>query len=201
MALTKIIPISQVSEFKTGDILQTTSVVPFVRHYAIIFYKDNIGYVADNSFTDGCIRIFTLSQYQEDQDIVGIIRTPNTLNITDELIEQKISEHKPKGYRFFTFNCENFIRDICGCQFGLDQRIVYLGIIPAIIILSGIAGYFTFRDKKIGGGFGAVLTIAIVILAGIIGQKIVKHLRDTCPDGQLRMFSNGSCEIPLKPIT
>ena len=122
-----LIPYTKDTVLQTGDILQTASVVPFIKHYAIFYYdKDGKPTVADNSFLSGKLDTFPEDGYKAMRTITGIIRNENTINLTNQHIQQKVEEGKKKNYQFFAFNCEDFVRSVCGCTFGTDQRIAYL---------------------------------------------------------------------------
>lgn len=130
-----IIPISEVERFQTGDILVTTSIVPLVHHFAIAFVRNGKLMVADNAFGSGKLEVFEMAEYAKMRNIVGIIRNAKTTALTDSLIEEKIVEGQKINYRFFSFNCEDFIRNTCSCNIGLDQRIYYGRIFLGIIII------------------------------------------------------------------
>lgn len=121
------IPYAQAGPLQTGDILVTASVVPFIRHYAV-FYYDERGKptVADNSFLSGKLDTFDEKAYKTLRTITGVIRNENTTSLTNAYIQKKVEEGKKKNYQFFSFNCEDFVRSVCGCTFGTDQRISYL---------------------------------------------------------------------------
>lgn len=139
-----IIPINEVTDYRTGDVL--VSKVKFLRHFAILFYQNGKPLVADNSFGTARVDVFNLDEYRQIRDVIGIIRTPETEKLTDEAIEQGIEEAKITGYKFFKFNCEDFIRSICHCYIGDDQRVYYakmlLGIIVIIMAISILRGIF-----------------------------------------------------------
>lgn len=135
--------ISQVTDFKTGDIVITKSVVPFVQHYAIAFYRDGIPMIADNSFINKQINVYTYDEYKKSRTILGIVRNECTLNITDAKIEQAVKDWSPIKYNFFGFtnnkgiggNCEDFTASF-GCNHGTDQRVKWgIGILIVIILI------------------------------------------------------------------
>lgn len=145
----KLTPIEDVTELKTGDILKTTTETPTVRHFAVVFHRNGVAMVADNSFLTKRIDIFNVEDYLKQRNVIGVIRNEKTLAVTDQRVEDKIKEHRARGYRFFSFNCEDFVRDICDCDLGVDQRIIYLLVIPIIIVGSLVGLFYILKRNPI----------------------------------------------------
>lgn len=123
--------------YKTGDILVVgTWPIPIFDHYAIVFYKDGVGYVAHNSFKTKSIITTPLKEFTDTRTIRRVISTDNKL--TDEYIFNKTNElnNEGKNYNFFGYNCESYVRDICGCNWGTDQRKEFLLFLLLLIVLS-----------------------------------------------------------------
>lgn len=123
--------------YKTGDILIVgTWPIPIFDHYAIVFFKDNVGYVAHNSFRSKKIIITDLNEFIATRQVRKVISTNGSL--TDEYIYNKTLELNEIGktYNFFGYNCESYIRDVCGCNWGTDQRKEFLLFFAGLIIVS-----------------------------------------------------------------
>lgn len=131
-----MIPYSPSTPLQTGDILVTTSVVPLIRHFAV-YYRDqnNNPSVADNVFWSQKLEVSGVDDYKAKRNIIGIIRNNNTVNLTDKFIQEKVEEAKKMNYQFFAFNCEDFVRSVCGCYIGTDQRIKYMILIIFLLTL------------------------------------------------------------------
>lgn len=131
-----MIPYSAYEPLQTGDILVTTSFVPLIHHFAV-YYKDqnNQPSVADNVFWSQKLEVSGIDDYKKKRNIIGIIRNNNTINLTDKFIQGKVEEAKKMNYQFFAFNCEDFVRSVCGCYIGTDQRIKYMILIIFILTL------------------------------------------------------------------
>lgn len=127
-------------QYNTGDVLVTlTQPIPLFNHFAIVFYKDGIGYVAHNSFMSGDVIITPLDEFMK-RHIRKVY--PAAAGLTDEGIYNKALEcnaNPNKKYNFFGYNCESFVREACGCNFGTDQRksfaIVSFSVIAIVIIV------------------------------------------------------------------
>lgn len=132
-------------EYKTGDILITgTWPIPIFDHYAICFYKDGVGYVAHNSFRSKKIIITPLEEFTTLRKIRKVISTND--NLTDHYIYNKTVELNKEGktYNFFGYNCESYVREICKCNWGTDQRKEFIFTLVFFIIL-GIILYRIIR--------------------------------------------------------
>lgn len=130
-----MIQYSPYQPLQTGDILVTTSFVPLIRHFAV-YYKDQNDQptVADNVFWSQKLEVSGIDQYKKSRNIIGIIRNENTISLTDKFIQDKVEQAKKMNYQFFAFNCEDFVRSVCGCYIGTDQRIKYM--VAIILILT-----------------------------------------------------------------
>lgn len=125
-------------QYNTGDILVVlTQPIPLFNHFAIVFYRDGKGFVAHNSFISGEVIITPLDEFLN-RKVLKVYPVPG---LTDEHIYNKAMEcnSKRKIYDFFGYNCEEFVREVCGCNFGTDQRksfiIVSFWVILIVIIL------------------------------------------------------------------
>lgn len=121
--------------FKTGDILVVgTWPIPIFDHYAIVFYKDVKPFVAHNSFKSSKIIITPLDEFLE-RKIRRVIKSDGSL--TDEYIYNKTIElnESGKSYNFFGYNCESYVREICGCNWGTDQRKEFILVVIFVVIL------------------------------------------------------------------
>jgi hypothetical protein len=135
----RMIPYDEVRDFFTGDIYVTKSVVPLVTHWAIAFRRNGVDMIADNSFINKLVNVFTLEDYQKSRDIYGIIRNNCTLRVTDDQVENAIDTSKEINYRFWVFNCQDFVAYASNfCYQGIDQRVkwglILLGIIIVVLI-------------------------------------------------------------------
>lgn len=130
---------SQISKYNTGDILVVgTWPIPIFDHFAIVFYRDGKGYVAHNSFKSQTIIITSLDEFVNTRPIRRVISTNGKL--TDEYIYNRTLELNAEGktYNFFGYNCESYVRDVCGCNWGMDQRrefILFILIVTVLLIL------------------------------------------------------------------
>lgn len=126
-------------KYKTGDILVVgTWPIPMFNHFAIVFYKDCIGYVAHNSFRSKKIMLTGLDEFTKSRKIWKVIPTDGKL--TNEEIYNKTVELNKQGktYNFFGYNCEEYVREVCQCNWGMDQRkefIIFIIIVIIIIIV------------------------------------------------------------------
>ena len=128
--------------YKTGDILEVNShsIIPLgIKHYGIYFFKDGIPYITHNSFSTGKIEIEPFDKFMVNRKVYRVL---NHVNLTDkEIYDKSLEIQAQKKYNFFSYNCEDFTKEICGCDMGFDQRIGWLaGLVSAIVVL-----YFMFR--------------------------------------------------------
>lgn len=122
-------------KYKTGDILVVgTWPIPIFDHFAIVFYKEGIGYVAHNSFRSKTIIISGLDEFIKTRRIRKVISTDGKLS--DEYIYNKTGELNSQGktYNFFGYNCESYVREICGCNWGTDQRKEFMLFFAGLLI-------------------------------------------------------------------
>lgn len=127
--------------YKTGDILIVpTWPIPIFDHFAIVFFKDGIGYVAHNSFKTKKIIITPLDEFISTRTVKKVISTDGKL--TDDYIYNKTVElnNDGKEYNFFGYNCESYVRDVCRCNWGTDQRKEFI-LIFIVMIIAGLIVY------------------------------------------------------------
>lgn len=123
-------------EYTTGDVLEVNShsIIPSIspaRHYAMYFERDGVPYVAHNAFSTGKIEIEPFDKFMEGRVVYRII---NHADLTNEEIDARATELQgKKDYKFFSYNCEDFVREMCQCHVGFDQR---LGWGIALILIS-----------------------------------------------------------------
>lgn len=129
--------------YNTGDILVVgTWPIPLFDHFAIVFYRNGTGYVAHNSFRSKKIIISGLDEFVKSRKVRRVILS-NGLQ-TDDYIYNKTVELNKQGktYNFFGYNCEEYVREVCGCDWGTDQRrefiIYFLLLVIVAIIVDGI---------------------------------------------------------------
>lgn len=143
--------IKQSKMYKTGDILIVpTWPIPLFNHFAIVFYKDRIPYVAHNSFRSMINReqknilIEPLDGFLGMRKLRGVISTAG--RHTDEEIYSKsiLFNEQGKKYNFFGYNCEGFVREVCGCSWGVDQRKEFIVFLFGILLL-GATVYFVLK--------------------------------------------------------
>lgn len=130
--------------YNTGDILVVlTQPIPIFNHFAIVFYREGKAYVAHNSFLSGEVIITPLDEFLK-RKVLKVYPVPG---LTDEHIYNKAIEcnaHR-KTYDFFGFNCEEFVREVCGCNFGTDQRKSFIIVSLAVIAIVAIAWWIFKR--------------------------------------------------------
>ena len=165
------LPVTPASQLKTGDILKVDSFVPLVDHYAIVFESGGKQYIAENKFITGGLASEPLDEYRLRRNITGYLRNDKTQLVTNEQITSKMQECYEDGYKFWQFNCEDFVRFASGEEIGYDQRKKW-GWAVSGVILGGIVGYFAFRKKKIGGFWGAVIGAGAVALILILIRQV-----------------------------
>lgn len=126
-------------QYRTGDILEVNSysIIPgitFTKHYGIYFLKDGIPYVTHNSFSTGNIEIQPFDEFMKGRKVYRVL---NRANLTDEQIyNRSLQLQERKKYNFFSYNCEDYVGEICGCNMGFDQRLGWLmGLVGAIILI------------------------------------------------------------------
>lgn len=122
-------------KYMTGDILVTSSFVPTINHFAIVYYQDGVPMVADNVFWSHKLEVTTLEDYKKQRNIIAVIRGDETMNLTDDYIKQKVEKAKNINYKFFDYNCEDFVRDVCKCNIGTDQRRTYSLVFLALLFI------------------------------------------------------------------
>lgn len=136
-------------EYKTGDILVVPiKYLPFFNHLAIVFYKDGIAHVAHHvGYSAKRVTIEPLTDFLKTREVKRVIPTNG---LTDEYIYNKVTwcNEDGKTYSVFGFNCEDFIRDVCGCSWGIEQKKrFYFGVIIFILVIIGL--YFLIKKNGI----------------------------------------------------
>lgn len=129
------------TQYSTGDILVVpTWPIPVFDHFAIVFYRAGIGYVAHNSFRSKKIIITPLDEFTTTRTIRKVYKSTGLL--TDDYIYNKTQELNAEGktYNFFGYNCESYVREVCNCNWGTDQRKEFI-LFSVIIIIIGIVSY------------------------------------------------------------
>lgn len=126
--------ILQCDKLQTGDVLEVKGKVPFFNHYAVVFYKNNIIYVAH--CVDEGVTIETLEQFEKKRTLFSCFRNEVTKKLTNEYIESKAKELSAYGYNFIEMNCEDFVKRIVGTYIGLDDRVGFGLVVSIIIIVS-----------------------------------------------------------------
>lgn len=127
-----MIPISQVTDFKTGDIYITKCTYPIIQHHAIAFYRDGVPSIAD---MDDSLQVFTLDDYKKKRTILGIIRNDKTLAVTDAQVENAIVNYNDSNYSLLFKNCQDFVYCIVN-GYCPDQRVIGAFIALSIILIT-----------------------------------------------------------------
>lgn len=149
-------------QLKTGDVIEVTSsnnfIPDFVKHYGIVFHKNNETYVSHSTVARGP-EIQTLNDFINDgkkpRIIARYFRDAETEKLTDEHIETKSIElidksknnHKYK-WDFWTNNCEDYVKNICpDCRIGTDHRSAVI-IISLIVLIAIITTIIIIKRRK-----------------------------------------------------
>lgn len=84
---------------------------------------------------DRNILVEPLSHFLALRKVRGVISTNG--RHTDEEIQSKATLFNEQGkkYNFFGYNCEGFVREVCGCSWGVDQRKEFLVFLFGILLL------------------------------------------------------------------
>jgi len=127
-------PRDQIGELQTGDLLEVPIniggiIFPFIKHYGVLVEIDGKQMVAHNPGRQALI--VPLDEFLTNRQVDRVIRT----NLTAEKIIKKVEQCKDNAYSFWENNCEDFLSYICECPVGIDQRVVWIVCIIAIIIL------------------------------------------------------------------
>jgi len=149
----QVIPYNQNTQLQTGDVLVVDGIIPFINHYAIVYKKNGVQYVSEIDLERVFLalnlwKVITepLADYEKRRTITGFVRDENTQALTDDYIQKKIIDCAPVGYQFLSYNCEDFIHNVCGCKLGYDknQKWGYVIVIGIFVVL-----YFLFKNKNI----------------------------------------------------
>lgn len=140
-----------------GDIVEMSSKIPstnpilgnivvvFVKHYGIVFNDNGILKIVHNPF-GGSPEIRTIAEMFDTRRPERIYKS----GVTNEQIIERYNNCKQNNYKFWTFNCEDFVSEICDCNIGRDQRVYYFGVAGTIITLAviGTITYLLVKIKK-----------------------------------------------------
>lgn len=126
----------------TGDILETSSALPFVRHYAIVFIKDNMLYVSHKPAKG--IVMQPLYEFKKGRKIYRVFRNERTQNLTRQQIETSSADLSRYQWNLFKNNCEDHVRAIAGTSIGCDNRVILIG---GLVVAAFISIYFITRRK------------------------------------------------------
>lgn len=122
-------------ELHEGDIIETTTIYPLVRHYGVVVIQDEEKKIAHYPFP-AKPKIEDIHTACENKKITRLIKSSLKSN---EVIERhnEIAHRTINDYTnwFLKFNCEDYIRKITGKCIGMDQRATFLGIIIVILLL------------------------------------------------------------------
>lgn len=145
----------QVEDLKTGDVFSTPSkfpkdspifpdwLFPPVSHVGIIVIEDDgRAMVVHNPF-GGKPEYVPFEKVFDKRNIDRIIRTGVTKDVIMERFHHCEDEFKcnTRPYEFLNFNCEDFVRSICQCDIGFDQRKGWaIGIAVGLIIIIILIG-------------------------------------------------------------
>lgn len=137
--------ILEVDKLRTGDVIQVKGKVPFFPHYAVVFHKEGIPYVA-HCVDEGAV-IETLEELEKRRTIFNYFRNEVTKKLTDKFIEDKANELSAYGFNFMEMNCEDFAKRIVGTYIGFDDRVTAIITISVIIIVGLIITVVLIRRK------------------------------------------------------
>lgn len=130
---------------QTGDVLETDSSLPIVRHYGIVYYKDGKAQVTHNPGGEAKPVTESLDEFKSKREIYRIFRNKKTLKLTDEEIVRCYEEQKHFKWNFFTNNCEDYIKNIANTRLGVDNRVWM--IVAVVVVVSVVIGII-MKTKK-----------------------------------------------------
>lgn len=131
------IQVTNKNELKEGDIIELGTEYPLLKHYCVVVIKDGKQQLAHYPYPSSpCIEdIDYVLNNRPDNRILRVMRTGLQ---SKEIIENHNNIEIPKQGDFcswlFSYNCEDYIRQITGKKIGTDQR-VYAVMAVIIIIL------------------------------------------------------------------
>lgn len=128
----------------SSKIVDTEIVTPFIKHVGIVVFVNDELQIAHNPY-GGRPEIITLNKF------LGPVRTIERIfhtNQANEEILKRYDECKNTDYKFFKFNCEDFVSCVCDCYIGQDQRKWYFGITITLIIVGSIIGVLIYLINK-----------------------------------------------------
>lgn len=93
---------------------------------------------------DRNILIEPLDEFLAIRKVNGVI--PTNGRHTDDEIHSKacLFNDQGKKYDFFGYNCESFVREVCGCSWGMDQRKEFILFLLEIFLIGTII-YLIFK--------------------------------------------------------
>lgn len=139
---------------RVGDIVEMSSKVPsnnrffpdlvvtFVKHYGVVVEQNGKLMIAHNPY-GGVPEIVSFDKIFTNRLPDRVMHT----NATNEQIIERMNSCaidkrqtcKNASYKFWHFNCEDFVCYVCQCNIGADQRVVYFGGGATVIMLTVIS--------------------------------------------------------------
>lgn len=153
-----------INSLHVGDIVEMSSKVPqsnklfanmivvFVKHYGVVVEQNNVLMIAHNPF-GGAPEIVSFDKIFSNREPERIMHTNKT---NEQIISRfnscafdKNMNCKNDSYKFWHFNCEDFVCYVCDCNIGRDQRMYYFGTTFVVILLTIVATttYLIVRKK------------------------------------------------------
>lgn len=148
---------------KVGDIVEMSSKVPssnkffpnmvvvFVKHYGVVVMQNDVLMMAHNPF-GGRPEIVSFETIFTNRDPERVLRTNKTneeiLSKFNSCVLDENMNCKNESYKFFHFNCEDFVSYVCDCNIGRDQRVYYFGTFFVIITLAIVSIITHILTKK-----------------------------------------------------
>lgn len=137
-----------------GDIVEMSSKVPstnrffpdmvvvFVKHYGVVVEQNDVLMIAHNPY-GGVPEIVSFDKIFENRLPDRILHTSKTnseiLNRFNSCLLDEKQNCKNASYKFWKFNCEDFVCYVCDCNIGRDQRMYYFGTSTVVILLAIVA--------------------------------------------------------------
>lgn len=127
----------------SSKIVNTEIVTPFIKHFGIVLSVDNELRIAHNPYGERP-EIITINKFLGARKIERIFHT----NKTNEQILTRYDECKNTDYKFFIFNCEDFVSCVCDCYIGQDQRKWYFGVGITLVVVGAVIGVLVYLITK-----------------------------------------------------